>query len=56
MEKGGGHPDFVWTMQYFENFEMKERGKRKIKLKIEKLLYMTNLQKNLLKRKYLLKM
>jgi len=26
--KEGGHPDSVWTMQYFENLEMKEREER----------------------------
>jgi hypothetical protein len=39
--KEGGHPDSIWTMQYFENFEMKEREERekysKALNKIEKM-------------------
>ena len=31
--KEGGHPDSIWTMQYFENFEMKEREEREKFLK-----------------------
>jgi len=31
--KEGGHPDSVWTMQYFENLEMKEKEEREKFLK-----------------------
>jgi len=33
-KKEGGHPDSIWTMQYFENFEIEEREKREKFLKV----------------------
>lgn len=32
--KEDGHPDSIWTMQYFENFEIEEREKREKFLKV----------------------
>jgi hypothetical protein len=32
-KREGGHPDAIWTMQYFENLEMKEREEREKFLK-----------------------
>ncbi|MCC5447071.1 hypothetical protein [Candidatus Nanobsidianus stetteri] len=32
--KEGGHPDSIWTMQYFESFEIKEKEEREKFLKV----------------------